>query len=115
MLKNLLSNAFKFTEEGGVRLDIVAAESGWSPRHTVLSQSPMVVAFRVSDTGPGIPVGQLPAVFDRYWQAAPGSSSGVGLGLFIVKGIVEAHGGKVWAESPAGEGASFFFTLPIAS
>jgi signal transduction histidine kinase len=72
------------------------------------------VRFCVADTGPGIPAGQLAAVFDRYWQGEPGSSSGVGLGLFIVKGIVEAHGGRAWAESAPGEGATFCFTLPVA-
>ena len=98
---NLCGNAMHVTPRGGV-IRVQAMRDGH------------FVCFRVSDTGPGIPAAQLPAVFDRYWQAAPGSSSGVGLGLFIVKGIVEAHGGKVWAESPAGEGASFFFTLPVA-
>jgi signal transduction histidine kinase len=73
------------------------------------------VRFSVTDTGPGIPACQLASVFDRYWQADPGSSSGVGLGLFIVKGIVEAHGGRVWAQSPEGQGATFCFTLPVAS
>jgi signal transduction histidine kinase len=77
-------------------------------------EGPDAVRFSVKDTGPGIPAGQLAAVFDRYWQGEPGSSSGVGLGLYIVKGIVEAHGGRVWAESAPGEGATFLFTLPIA-
>jgi PAS domain S-box-containing protein len=98
---NLCGNAMHVTPRGGV-IRVNAMRDGH------------FVCFRVSDTGPGIPAAQLPAVFDRYWQAAPGTSSGAGLGLFIVKGIVEAHGGKVWAESPAGEGASFFFTLPVA-
>lgn len=98
---NLCGNAMHVTPRGGAIRVSATRDGGF-------------VCFRVADTGPGIPAAQLGSVFDRYWQAAPGSSSGVGLGLFIVKGIVEAHGGKVWAESPAGEGANFFFTLPVA-
>lgn len=98
---NLCGNALHVTPRGGFIRVSARPDDGF-------------VCFRVSDTGPGVPASQLASVFDRYWQAAPGSSSGVGLGLFIVKGIVEAHGGRVWAESPPGEGASFFFTLPIA-
>ncbi len=97
---NLCGNALHVTPRGGF-IRVSATRDG------------EFICFRVSDTGPGLPSAQLAAVFDRYWQAAPGSSSGVGLGLFIVKGIVEAHGGRVWAESPPGEGASFFFTLPV--
>ncbi len=98
---NLCGNALHVTPRGGF-IRVSAKREG------------KVVCFRVSDTGPGLPPAQLVSVFDRYWQAEPGSSSGVGLGLYIVKGIVEAHGGRVWAESPAGEGASFYFTLPVA-
>ena len=99
---NLCGNALHVTPRGGF-IRVSAKHVGG------------FVCFRVSDTGPGLPASQLCSVFDRYWQAEPGSSSGVGLGLYIVKGIVEAHGGQVWAESPAGEGASFYFTLPVAS
>ncbi|MDP2275043.1 MAG: GAF domain-containing protein [Archangium sp.] len=98
---NLCGNAMHVTPRGG-SIRVTAMRDG------------AFICFRVSDTGPGIPAAQLASVFDRYWQAAPGSSSGAGLGLFIVKGIIEAHGGKVWADSPANEGASFFFTLPVA-
>lgn len=98
---NLCGNALHITPRGGLISVKARLEEGF-------------VCFSVSDTGPGIPAAQLASVFDRYWQAEPGSGSGVGLGLFIVKGIVEAHGGKVWAESPEGQGATFSFTLPIA-
>ena len=67
----------------------------------------------VADTGPGIAADQLPHVFDRYWKARPASQAGAGLGLYIAKGIVEAHGGRIWAESSS-DGARFTFTLPIA-
>jgi signal transduction histidine kinase len=69
----------------------------------------------VSDTGPGIPSDQLANVFDRYWQARRSDQEGSGLGLFIAKGIVEAHGGKIWIEAHAGAGATFIFILPRAS
>ena len=98
---NLCGNAMRVTPRGG-SIRVNALRDG------------AFICFQVSDTGPGIPAAQLASVFDRYWQAAPGSSSGAGLGLFIVKGIIEAHGGKVWADSPANQGASFFFTLPVA-
>ena len=99
---NLCGNALHVTPRGGLIRVTAERVDG-------------VVRFSVTDTGPGIPACQLPSVFDRYWQADPGSSSGVGLGLFIVKGIVEAHGGRVWAQSTEGQGATFSFTLPVAT
>lgn len=99
---NLCTNALHVLQPGGALRVTARVEAGF-------------VVFTVADTGPGIPPGQLAAVFDRYWQAEPGSSSGVGLGLYIVKGIVEAHGGRAWAESAPGEGARFSFTLPLAA
>jgi signal transduction histidine kinase len=72
------------------------------------------VRFAVADTGPGIPQEQLPHVFDRFWQAQTGDRRGAGLGLAIARGIVQAHGGQMWAESKVGEGATFFFTLDVA-
>ena len=71
------------------------------------------VVFSVADSGPGIPAEHLPHIFDRFWQARRTGRHGIGLGLAIVKGIVEAHGGRVWAESELGVGSTFFFTLPI--
>jgi light-regulated signal transduction histidine kinase (bacteriophytochrome) len=98
VLSNLLGNAIKFTPEGGTIA--VRAE-----RHSDQ------LMFAVSDTGPGIPADQLPHLFERYWQARPARQLGAGLGLYIAKGIVEAHGGRIWAESPAG--ARLVFTLPV--
>jgi signal transduction histidine kinase len=67
----------------------------------------------VTDTGPGIPAEQLPHVFGQFWQARGADHRGIGLGLAIAKGIVEAHEGRIWVESTLGEGSSFYFTLPV--
>ena len=98
---NLLSNAFKFTPPGGeVRIgarrdnDVVLAE--------------------VSDTGVGIPEDQCEKVFDEFYQVDRRRYGGTGLGLTIVKGIVEEHGGKIWVNSEIGKGSSFYFTVPLA-
>jgi light-regulated signal transduction histidine kinase (bacteriophytochrome) len=99
VLSNLLGNAIKFTPEGGTVT--VQAERRRDELMTT-----------VSDTGPGIPADNLPHLFERYWQARPARQVGAGLGLYIAKGIVEAHGGRIWAESPAG--AKLIFTLPLA-
>src|SRR6185369_17454533 len=99
VLSNLLGNAIKFTPEGG-NITVRAERCGdefW---------------ITVRDTGPGIAADELPHVFERYWKARPASQSGAGLGLYIAKGIVEAHGGRIWAESSAG-GARLIFTLPL--
>jgi signal transduction histidine kinase len=98
---NLIGNAIKFTPKGGeIRL------------LTALDDSE--VRFTVADTGPGIPPEHLEHVFDRYWQAKSTAKLGTGLGLSIAKGIVEAHGGRIWVESPPNSGAQFNFTLPAA-
>lgn len=98
---NLIGNAIKFTPEGG-QITIRAENEA------------LAVKFAVCDTGPGIPPEHLPHVFDRYWQAKSTAKLGTGLGLSIAKGIVEAHGGRIWVESEPGHGASFLFTLPAA-
>jgi PAS domain S-box-containing protein len=98
-LSNLVGNAIKYTPEGG-RVEVHARTDGPEMR------------ISVSDTGPGIAPEHLPHVFTRYWQAKPGEYRGAGLGLAICRGIVEAHGGRIWAESRPGEGATFSFTLP---
>lgn len=99
VLANLLTNAIKFTPEGGkVSIHIEHAEGK--------------VVCRVSDTGPGIPGDMLELVFERFWQAGNKDRRGLGLGLYISRCIIEAHGGSIWAESRMGEGASVYFTLP---
>lgn len=100
VFSNLIGNAIKFTPAGGqVRLG--AARSGNE------------VCFSVSDTGAGISADHLPHLFDRFWQAQPMDRRGAGLGLAIAKAIVEAHEGRIWAESTPGTGSTFFFTVPM--
>jgi chemotaxis family two-component system sensor kinase Cph1 len=100
VLSNLIGNAIKFTPDGG-KITVRTERRGDD------------FSIAVADTGPGIPADDLPHIFDRYWKAAATSEPGSGLGLYIACGIVEAHGGKIWAESSAG-GARFIFTLPLA-
>ena len=100
VIGNLLTNAIKFTERGG--------------RIVVRSRAaPPFVEISVSDTGPGIPHEEQARVFDRFWQSRRTAGRGTGLGLAIARGIVEAHGGRIWLESEPGRGSTFFFTLPI--
>jgi PAS domain S-box-containing protein len=100
VFENLIGNAIKFTEAGG-RITVGAASRDQD------------VLFWVADTGRGIAPENLPKIFDRFWQAVPRTGRlGAGLGLAITKGIVEAHGGRIWVESTAGRGSTFFFTIP---
>lgn len=99
VFENLIGNALKFTKPAG-RITIGAA----ARRGEVL--------FWVADTGAGVSAEHLPHLFDRFWQARSGDRLGAGLGLPIVKGIVEAHGGRIWVESTPGRGSTFFFTIP---
>jgi signal transduction histidine kinase len=103
VLSNLVGNALKFTRPGGT-----VAIGGFVEG----SQAVIYVA----DEGPGIDAEDLPHVFDAYWQGkrSRAPSEGVGLGLAIARGIVEAHGGRIWVDSVMGEGATFSFSLPIA-
>jgi signal transduction histidine kinase len=102
VLSNLLSNSIKFTRKGG-RIVVSARQRD----NTIL--------ISVTDEGPGIPSEHLSKVFDWYWQAEETKRLGQGLGLAIAKGIVEAHGGKIWVDSELGKGSSFCFTLPLAT
>jgi PAS domain S-box-containing protein len=101
VLSNLVGNAIKFTSEGGT-ITVSACRQGDE------------VCICVKDDGPGIPPHQLPHIFERYWQAKETARQGTGLGLSIAKGIVDAHGGRIWAESVLGSGSAFHFTLPIS-
>ena len=101
VLSNLVGNSMKFTPAGG-RIAVRAARSDSEVR------------FTVSDTGSGIPQRNLKDIFNPYWQAKRTARLGAGLGLPIAKGIVEAHGGRIWVESEPGKGTTFTFTLPVA-
>jgi signal transduction histidine kinase len=101
VFENLIGNAIKFTGSGGrVTVGAVPHEGG--------------VQFWVHDTGAGISGEDLPHVFDRFWQARKANRRGAGLGLPIARGIVEAHGGRIWVESTSGQGSTFFFAIPAA-
>jgi signal transduction histidine kinase len=99
VFSNLVANALKHSPSG-------------SAVHLEVARAGAEVRFLVRDQGPGIANEDLPYVFDRFWQARRAKRAGVGLGLSIVKTIVEAHGGRVWVENVAGGGAAFWFMLP---
>jgi len=99
VVSNVVGNAIKFTPtRGTIRISAAVCADG--------------VVVVVADTGPGIAADHLPHVFDRYWQSSR-RNRGAGLGLPIAKTIIEAHGGRIWAESTEGSGATFHFTLPV--
>ena len=99
VLENLIGNAVKFTAPGG-SITIGASNQGSE------------ILIWVKDSGVGIAAEQLPHIFDRFWQAQKKERRGIGLGLSICKAIVEAHGGRIWAESTVGVGTTMFFTVP---
>ncbi|HEY9712344.1 MAG TPA: ATP-binding protein, partial [Chroococcales cyanobacterium] len=117
ILKNLLANAFKFTEEGSVSLDISVVESGWNPESASLNAAPKVIAFAVSDSGIGIPKDKQRIIFEAF-QQADGSTSrkygGTGLGLPISRAIADLLGGEIKAVSAPGEGSTFTLYLPTS-
>lgn len=101
VLDNILGNAIKFARTG----DHVAASTHVEEKH---------VRFSISDSGPGIAADDLPHIFELFWSTKPRNGKGTGLGLYIAKRIVEAHGGEIWAESELDRGTTIHFTLPIA-
>ncbi len=101
VLSNLLGNALRFSERGG-EVSVTARRIGHD------------VEIAVHDAGPGIPPTELPRIFERYWTVRRNApKGGTGLGLAIARGIVEAHGGRLWAESAMGQGSTFRFTVPV--
>ncbi|HEX7836491.1 MAG TPA: ATP-binding protein [Kofleriaceae bacterium] len=102
VIANLLSNALKIVNQGGsVYLRVKQRENE--------------VVFSVADTGPGIALAEHAHLFERYWRSPQASYPGIGLGLAIARGIVEGHGGRIWADSELDRGATFFFTIPLAA
>jgi CheY-like chemotaxis protein/signal transduction histidine kinase len=117
ILKNLLSNAFKFTAQGNVRLRIAAMQDGWTGENSALRQAPAVVAFEVTDTGIGIPAEKQRIIFEAFQQADASTSrkyGGTGLGLAISRELAHLLGGEIQLRSMPGMGSTFTLFLPLS-
>ena len=117
MLKNLLSNAFKFTESGAISVRMSPATSGWSPENATLARAGAVTAFSVGDTGIGIKVETQRRIFEAFAQADGTTArqyGGTGLGLSICRELVRLLGGEITLDSVPEQGSTFTVFLPSA-
>jgi len=100
VLVNLLDNALKYTPAG-------------SPIEIIATATDQNVTVEVADHGPGLPPGEEDRIFEKFYRAQPAAGRGAGLGLAICRGILRAHGGRIWAQNLPGGGVAFLFTLPL--
>jgi two-component system sensor histidine kinase KdpD len=100
VLLNLLDNAVKYTPPG-------------SPIEIIATATDQNLTIEVADRGPGLPAGDVEKVFEKFYRVDRAAAGGAGLGLAICRGIVQAHGGRIWAQNLPGGGVAFLFTLPL--